>query len=189
MRSQQPPRARLLALVVLVAGFTLVVAVVTAGCGGSSGTTTTSGTTSTTVAPTTSSTEAETTTTTAAKLAWGGTGTWQGIDITVSEPREDSQPESVDPGDKVVYCMVKMVNDSKDPVDYNGLDFIMYDTDHQQYDNFGLTSMPDFGEGTLAPGDSVWKAVAFEMPSAATPSGMEWQPQTADAPQLIWGQP
>ena len=107
----------------------------------------------------------------------------------MGSPQVDPLPESVDTGDKVVYCEVKVINNSKDPLDYNGLDFTLYDTAHSEYDNTGLTSMPDFGEGTLNPGESVEGAVAFELPQGATPGGLEWQPETADTPLLIWGQP
>ena len=142
-------QTRLLAIVAVVA-----VLVVLGGCAGSAGggTSTSSGSSATTtLAPTSSSAAVETTSTTAAKLAWGDAGTWQGISITATTPETDTAPESVDPGDKVVYCMVKVVNNSKDAFDYNGLDFTMFDSTHQTYDNFGLTSILDFGEGTLAP--------------------------------------
>jgi hypothetical protein len=169
----------------------VMVLVFSSGCAGSASGTTTSapGTTNTTLAPVTTSTVAEATSTTAARLAWGDTGTWQGASISAAQPQVDSVPESVDPGNKVVYCMIKLLNGSKDPFDYNGLDFTLFDTAHQEYDNFGLTSMPDLGVGTLPPGQSVQGTVAFEMPQSATPSGLEWQPQTADTPQLVWGQP
>jgi Domain of unknown function (DUF4352) len=181
-------RAGLLAVMLSV-----VVVVALSGCSGLTGggatTSSGSGATSTTVAPSTSSTvAAATTSTTTAKLAWGDAGNWQGISITAAAPQVDQTPESVDPGDQVVYCMVKVVNNSKDAFDYNGLDFVMFDAAHQKYDNFGLTSMPDFGEGTLAPGESVEGAIAFELPATATPSGLEWQPQTATEPLLVWGE-
>jgi hypothetical protein len=174
-------------------GLVMAVAMLAALCGcaesAGAGTTTSSGA-STTIAPTTSSTAAESTTsTTTAKLAWGDTGTWQGISITVAAPQVDPAPESVDPGDQVVYCTVTVVNNSKDAFDYNGLDFLLLDTAHQEYDNFGLTSMPDFGEGTLAPGETIKGAIAFELPASATAGGLEWQPRIASEPQLVWGQP
>jgi hypothetical protein len=175
------------AVIVLLA---LVGLVTLSGCGGS-GSAATTGTsasaTSTPAAPATPSTEPQTTTTAAAPMEWGATGTWEGISITAAEPRTDATPESVDAGNKVVYAMVKMVNNSKGAYDYNGLEFTLLDTDHQAYDSFGLTSMPDLGSGTLAPGGSVEGAVAFELPSGATPGGLAWQPSSAPAPQLIWG--
>lgn len=182
-------RARLLAVVILV---TIVMGL--SGCagsgGGSAATTSGVGATNSTLASVTTSTAAPaTTSTTAAKLAWGATGAWQGISVSATAPLTDPSPESVDPGDKVVYCLVTMVNNSKDAFDYNGLDFTVFDTAHQEYDNFGLTSLLDLGDGTLAPGEKVAGAIAFELPAAATPSGLEWQPETAGAPELVWGQP
>ena len=176
-------RARLLAVVTSVA-----LAAVLGGCAGStSGGTVASSTTSASAAPATSSTAAaETTSTTAARLAWGETGTWQGISITITAPLTDSAPESVDPGDKVVYCLVTVVNNSKDAFDYNGLDFMLFDAAHQEYDNFGLTSLPDFGEGTLAParrsrGPSRMNYRWQRHPAASM------EPQTAAGPQLGLG--
>lgn len=182
-------RARLLAVFILG-----MVVVALSGCagsgGGSAATISGAGFTSSTLAPATTSTVAPVTTpTTAAKLAWGDAGTWQGISVSATAPLVDPSPDSVDPGDKVVYCLVTMINNSKDAFDYNGLDFTLFDTTHQAYDNFGLTSLPDLADGTLAPGEKVAGAIAFELPAAATPSGLQWQPATADAPELIWGQP
>ena len=161
------------------------------GCAGSAGGTTTSSAqaTTSTLAPATTSTSAETTSTTAAKLTWGQTGKWQGISVTAASPQNDPSPGLVGVGNKVVYCVVTLANTSSDPFDYNGLDFILFDRAHQEYDNYGLGSMPDIGEGTLAPGGSVSGAVAFELPQAAVPSGLGWQPRAAAGPQLIWGQP
>ena len=157
------------------------------GCAGSGNAATTTSTPTTTAAPTTTSTEAETTTTLAVPIDWGKTATWEGVSLTANAPTVDPLPESVDTGDQVVYCLVKLVNNTKDPYDYNGLDFSLYDTNHQEYDAFGLTSMPDLGTGTLAPGESAEGAVAFEMPSGATPGALVWQPESAAAPQAIWG--
>jgi hypothetical protein len=192
------PRAALSVIAVMAAAAVLLAVAVAlggllGGCAGSAGgsaTTSNAGAaTSTTFAPTTTSTVAETTSTTAAKLAWGDTGKWQGISVTAAGPQTDPSPELVGEGNKVVYCTVNVANNSPDPFDYNGLDFMLFDSAHQEYDSYGLTSMPDFGEGTLAPGESLSGAVAFELPQSATPSGLEWQPQSMTAPQLIWGQP
>jgi hypothetical protein len=181
--------------VIAVAVVTLALAValggLLGGCTGSAGGSTTSSAqapSSTTIAPETTSTVAETTSTTAAKLTWGQTGKWQGISVTAASPQNDPSPGLVGDGNKVVYCVVTLANTSPDPFDYNGLDFILFDREHQEYDNYGLGSVPDVGEGTLAPGESVTGAVAFEVPQAAVPSGLEWQPRAAGEPQLIWGQ-
>ena len=164
-----------------------------AGCAGSTGGGATSSTgavsTTTTPAPSTTTTVAETTTTSLTKLAWSDTGKWQGISVTAAAPQVDPSPELVGAGNKVVYCMVTLTNNGTDPFDYNGLDFILLDTDQQEYDNYGVSSMPDVGEGTLAGGESVSGAVAFEVPQSATPGAVEWQPHSADTPQLAWGQP
>jgi hypothetical protein len=185
------PRARSLAATTCIVVLLLAAALVWSGCSGSAGgaTTTIAAITTSIVAPETTSTIADTTTTTALMLEWGEKGTWQDISVTVDAPQLDPTPESVDAGNKVVYCMVKIVNNSKDPFDFNGLDFMLFDAAHEEYDNFGLTSKADLAEGTLAPGGTATGAVAFEMPESAAPSGVEWQPQTEAAPVLIWGQP
>ena len=182
--------------VIAAAAVTLALAVASGGqltgCATSTGASTTSSgdvTTSTTLAPATTSTAGETTSTTAARLTWGDTGKWQGVSVTAASPQNDPSPGLVDAGNKVVYCVVSLVNNSPDPFDYNGLDFILSDTGHQEYDNYGLGSVPDIGEGTLAPGESVSGAVAFELPQAAVPAGLKWQPRAAAEPQLIWGEP
>jgi hypothetical protein len=178
-------RATCLALAIVLGGLL-------AGCAASTGggTTTSTGAASTTTipAPTTTTREAETTTTSLVKLAWGGTGIWQGISITVAAPQTDPSPEMVGAGNKVVFCMVTIANNAADAFDYNGLDFVLLDTAHQEYDNYGLSSMLDLGEGSVAPGASVLGAVAFEVPLTATPSGVEWLPQSLPEAQLAWGE-
>lgn len=175
---------------VLAAGLVVsVFALLLSGCSLSGDTTTTTvPAPATTMAPITTTTEAQTTTTVAAELSWDGTGAWNGISVTAAAPQTDNDPAFVGEGNKVVYCTVKLTNGSKEQFDYNGLDFVMFDSAHQEYDNAGLTSMPDLGQGSLAPGESVQGAVAFELPLAAAPSGLEWQPESAGTPNLIWGQ-
>lgn len=177
------------ALALVVVALLLAAALALSGCSLSGGgTTTTAAPTTTTAAPTTT-TEAETTTTAAIELKFGGKGTWQGISVTVESAQLDTTPVLVGAGNKVVYCMVTIMNGSKDAFDYNGLDFSIYDTNHQEYDNAGMSSVADIGEGTLAPGETAQGAVAFEIPMNAQVAGMKWQPSTSDAPVLIWGTP
>lgn len=186
-----PASIRVSAVVVVLAA-ALALGGLFSGCAGSTGnnpTTSSGGAVTTTSLATTTSTAAETTSTTAAKLAWGATGKWQGISVNAASPQTDPSPQLVGAGNKVVYCMVTITNNSAAAFDYNGLDFILLDTEHLEYDNPGLSSTADIGEGTLAVGDSVSGAVAFEVPQTVTPSGLEWQPQSAAGPLLIWGQP
>jgi hypothetical protein len=159
-----------------------------AGCSLSGGgTTTTVKATTTTAAPPTTTTEAETTTTTATKLKFNDKGTWEGISVTVESPQTDTTPILVGAGNRVVFCMVTVINGSKDAFDYNGLDFTLT-ADGEEYENAGLTSVVDLGVGTLAPGETAQGAVAFEVPLAAKITSMDWQPGTSEAPVLIWGQ-
>ena len=168
------------ALALVVVALLLAAALALSGCSLSGGgTTTTAAPTTTTAAPTTT-TEAETTTTAAIELKFGGKGTWQGISVTVESAQLDTTPVLVGAGNKVVYCMVTIMNGSKGAFDYNG---------HQEYDNAGMSSVADIGEGTLAPGETAQGAVAFEIPMNAQVAGMKWQPSTSDAPVLIWGTP
>jgi hypothetical protein len=180
-------RARLLCPAVLL-GVLAIVAVLPAACAGSGATTTTAAAVTSTSAVTTSTTVAETTTTiVAVKSAWNGSGTWQDISLTAAPPQTDPSPELVGDGNKVVYCMVTFKNGSSDPFDYNGLSFTLTDSAGEQHENFGLTSMPDLGEGTLQPGETVGGAVAFEIPNAATAAGLQWQPDSASGPAIEWG--
>jgi hypothetical protein len=180
-------RTRLLCPAVLL-GVLTIVAVLAAACAGSGATTSTSAAATTTSASTTSTTVAATTTTiVAVKSAWGASGTWQDVSLTAAPPQTDPSPELVGDGNKVVYCMVTIKNGSSDPFDYNGLSFTLTDSAGEQYENFGLTSMPDLGEGTLQPGETVEGAVAFEIPQAGTPAGLQWQPDSASAPAVEWG--
>jgi hypothetical protein len=178
----------LFSVLLLAAALLLAAMLMVGGCALSGGaTTTTAAPTTTTAAPSTTTTEAETTTTTAAKLAFGAKGTWEGISVTATRPEIDYSPTLVGEGNKVVYCTVTIVNNSSEPFDYNGLEFTLFDADHQEYDNAGLASVADLGVGTLAPGESADGAVAFEMPIIAAPTGLEWQPSSSPAPTLIWG--
>lgn len=159
-------------------------ALVLTGCGTS---TTSSG--STTSAGKSEESSATSTTNKGNKLAFGETGTWKGIEITVSEPTVDTKAEFVSEGKKVVYCTVVIKNNSDKDFDYNALGFTMFDSEHQSYDAFGMASVPDLSSGTLAPGETVKGAIAYEMPENATPGGIKWQPTIADSTKLVWGNP
>lgn len=173
----------------LAAAVLIVAALALGGCSLGGSTTTTVAVT-TTVAPTTTSTEPESTTIpiSTATLRFGDKGTWQGISVTAVAPETDTTPVSVGAGDRVVYCMVTIVNNSKDPLDYNGLDFQLFDADKQEYDNTALPSVADLGEGTVAPGETAEGAVAFELPVAARIDSLEWLPGGVDTPVFVWQQ-
>ena len=174
-------------LAVAATAILIVAALTLGGCSLGGGTTTTAAVT-TTAAPTTTSTAPETTTTAVATatLKFGDKGTWQGISVTATAPEIDTTPVLVNEGNRVVYCMVTIVNNSKEAFDFNGLDFELFDTDQQEYDNAGLTSVADLGEGSVAPGETAEGAVAFEVPMLAKVALLEWLPGGTDTPVFIW---
>jgi hypothetical protein len=88
--------------------------------------------------------------------------------------------------ERVVYSTVTMVNTGSEPLEYESLEFLLFDSEDQLYEDFGEASVPTLGVGILEPGDTVTGAVAYNLPVEATVSRVAWQRNFLADAQLTW---
>ncbi len=119
-------------------------------------------------------------------LIFGETGVWEGVQVTVSTPTDDPEADAPLDNERIVYCTVGMVNRSNQSLEYDGLEFMLFDSEGQLYEDFGKSSIPALGVGILEPGDTVTGAVAYNLPTQATVSSVAWQRGFLADPQLTW---
>jgi hypothetical protein len=119
-------------------------------------------------------------------LVFGETGVWEGIQVTVSAPTDDPEADTALEDERVVYCSVSMFNTSNQPLEYDGLEFILFDSEDQLYEDFGEPSVPALGVGILEPGDTATGAVAYNVPLQGSFDRVAWQRNFLADPELTW---
>lgn len=182
-----------------------MIALAVAACGSSgAGVATTESTTATTLGEEVDVTAVDSTETTEAKsddsnplaLPWGATVDLGDLQITVSEPIDDTanldeikRDMMLEPGEKAIYCMVTIANSGDESFSYNSLGFTMYDAEGLSYDSlFPVSSQAELGSGDLLPGKTVKGAISYAMPEGSAPDYVAFQRTIIDKTEAAWGE-
>jgi len=147
--------------------------------------------------PATPTTLAESTTTTADALSqtWGATVDLGDLLITVAPPVDDTanldeitREMTLEPGEKVMYCMVTIENTGDEAFAYNSMGFTLYDSEGIECDSLmAMSSQPAFGSGDLLPGRKVKGAISAIIPESASIAYVNFQRSIIDDTEASWG--
>lgn len=147
----------------------------------------------TTLASTTTTTEALTTTTSIKsgyEWIYGEMVDFNGVAITAEAPITDDTPRHLSEGKVGWAALITIVNERSEPIDYSPIHYRVVDTEGFNYKYaITLSSMPELGHDSLAPGQRVKGYVSFELPPSAVPAQVIYEERDSGQKWLaIWRQ-